>query len=43
MNLKSSPANSLVNLNRFKVVNLTGICTIEDNNGYILTFSQSAN
>jgi hypothetical protein len=26
MNLKSSPANSLVNLNRFKVVNLTGIC-----------------
>jgi len=27
MNLKSSPANSLVNLYRFKVVNLTGICT----------------
>lgn len=31
MNLKSSPANSLVNLNRFKVVNLTGICTFISN------------
>lgn len=36
MNLKSSPANSLVNLNRFKVVNLTGICKldqIDENDG----------